>query len=42
MEIIKHDKKARGDKIDVVVLDKIGEAKIKSVDYKYLEDVLNG
>lgn len=42
MEIIKHDKKARGDKIDVVVLDKIGKAKIKSVDFKYLEDVLNG
>lgn len=42
MKIIKHDKKARGDKIDVVVLNKIGEAKIKSVDFKYLEDVLNG
>lgn len=42
MEIIKHDKKGKGDKIDIVVLDKIGEARIKSVDYKYLEDVLNG
>ena len=42
MEIIKHDKKAKGDKIDIVVVDKIGEARIKSVDYKYLEDVLNG
>lgn len=42
MEIIKHDKKAKGDNIDIVVVDKIGEARIKSVDYKYLEDVLNG
>lgn len=42
IEIIKHDKKARGDKIDIVVLNEIGEAKIQSVDYKYLEDLLNG
>lgn len=42
MKIIKHDKKASGGKIDVVVLNKIGEAKIKSVDFKYLEDILNG
>ena len=42
MEIIRHDKKGKGDSIDLIKLKEIGEALIETVDYEYIRRLIHG
>lgn len=42
MNIIRHDKKGKGNQIDLIKLKEIGEAVIKTVDYEDIRRLING
>ena len=42
MDIIRHDKKGKGDRIDLIKLKGIGEAVIETVDYEYIRGLIHG
>ena len=42
MDIIRHDKKGKGDRIDLIKLKGIGESVIETVDYEYIRGLIHG